>query len=240
MPIDVKSRLMVALDFPDVESALGMARRLTGQVGWFKVGLELFNSAGPGILTELSELGTRVFYDCKLHDIPHTVAGAAAAVTRMGVAMFNLHTMGGTAMMRAAGESAQETAAKLGIERPMIMGVTILTSIDTETLRGELGVERPLTEQVVCLAQTAQGAGLDGVVASAQELAAIKEACGRGFSVVTPGIRPNWAESQDQKRTMTPRQALEAGADYLVLGRAITKSRDPEAALSRIMEEIES
>jgi len=230
-------RLIIALDFPALREAMTVAEKLAGMAAMFKVGLELFNAEGPAALRGISDVGGPVFYDSKLLDIPNTVAGAAASITSGRVAMFNVHAMGGLEMMRAAVHGATRKAEELGIQRPLVLGVTVLTSITEEGLR-VTGVARPMREQVVALARMAQDAGLDGVVASAHEIGDVKDACGQGFLVVTPGIRPAWASAQDQKRVMTPRQAAQAGADYIVVGRPITRADNPAEAAMRISQEL--
>jgi orotidine-5'-phosphate decarboxylase len=202
-----------------------------------KVGLELFNSAGPGALEAIGDLGD-VFYDSKFYDIPNTVAGAAAAVGRLGVRMFNVHALGGRAMMRAAKEGAAKGAAQAGFPPPLVIAVTIVTSIGDEALREELGIAETAAEAVPRLALLAKESGLDGVVASVHEVPEIKRVCGKNFLTVTPGIRPSWAEAGDQTRVATPRAALSAGADYLVIGRPIIRAEDPGQALARILSDI--
>jgi len=243
--------LIVALDFPTLGEAVAVAEKLAGgappagpstalragPVAMFKVGLELFSAEGPAALRAISDIGGPVFYDSKLHDIPNTVAGAAAAITAARVAMFNVHAAGGAAMMEAAARAAAQKAAELHAQRPLVLGVTVLTSVDEEGLR-DMGVARPMREQVVALAQAAQAAGLDGVIASPREIADVKQACGRGFLVVTPGIRPAWAALGDQKRVMTPSEAAQAGADYIVVGRPITRAPNPAEAVERIAQEL--
>jgi orotidine-5'-phosphate decarboxylase len=235
---DPRNRLIVALDFPSLESALALVRALRSQVSLFKVGLELFNAAGPGAIAALRELGARVFYDAKFHDIPNTVAGAAAAAGRMGVWMVNVHAPGGRAMMQAAKQGAARGAAEAGFPPPLVIGVTVLTSLSDSDLSEELGFSESAEQTVLRLAQLAKAAGLDGVVASVREAADIRQMCGREFVIVTPGIRPAWAEAGDQARIATPRAALEAGADYLVIGRPITHADDPRQALSRVLDEM--
>jgi len=235
----VRDRLIDALDFATLAEAEAMALRLKGRVGMVKVGLELLHAEGPEAVRRLTVAGHRVFCDCKLHDIPNTVAGAARALTATGLAMFNVHAGGGAAMMRAAKEAADEAARAAGLAPPLVVGVTVLTSLDQDDL-GALGVGRPLDEQVADLARLAQQAGLDGVVASAHEIACVRQACGRDFRIVTPGIRPSGAGADDQKRTMTPREAIAGGADYLVVGRPITRAADPPAAADAIVREMAS
>jgi len=234
----IRDKLILALDVSTREEALALVERLHGYVGGFKVGLQLFHACGPAILHEVRQRGGRVFYDGKFHDIPHTVAGAVAEVTQAGVFMLNVHTHGGAAMMRAAVESAQQVAAARGQPRPLILGVTVLTSLDATALGEELQIPVALPEHVVHLARLAQRSGLDGVVASPRETLAVRAACGGDFLIVTPGIRPAWAAPGDQKRVTTPAQALRAGADYLVVGRPIIAHADPVAAAQRVLEEM--
>lgn len=231
-------RLIIALDYPEAEPALGLARLIAGQVGMLKVGLELFNSAGPEVIAALRELGARVFYDSKLYDIPNTVAGAAAAVGRMGVTMFNVHALGGRGMMQAAKQASARAAEEAGFPPPLVIAVTIVTSLDEEALRNEVGIAEAMPRAVVRLARLAQEAGLDGVVCSAGEVGETKRACGKGFLTVVPGIRPAGAVRGDQARAATPQAAVEAGADYLVIGRPVTRAEDPCAAIAAIVQEI--
>jgi len=235
---NVGARLIVALDFAELPPALALAEQIGPRVGMLKVGLELFNAAGPGAITSLRELGFRVFYDCKLHDIPNTVAGAAAAAGRLGVSMLNVHTLGGRAMMKAAREGAYRGAREGGLEVPLVIAVTILTSLEERDLREELGLPESPREAVLRLAGLAREAGLDGVICSVHEVQDIKRRCGRDFLAVTPGVRPMWAATGDQARFATPEQALAAGADYLVIGRPITRAARPAEALERILEEM--
>lgn len=236
--MEARSRLVTALDVPSSAEAERLAALLGPHVGLFKVGLELFHSEGPDVVERVQRLSAPCFYDGKFFDIPNTVAGAAAAVTRLGVRMFNVHALGGRAMMAAAREAAERTAAAAGTPRPLVLAVTIVTSIDERTLLDEVGVGRPLNEQVVHLARLAREAGLDGVVASALEAPAIKDACGRSFIVVCPGVRPAGASTDDQARVVTPKQAVAAGADYIVVGRPITRASDPVSAARQIVDEL--
>ena len=228
------NRLIVALDVPSLTDAHHLLDQLAPVVTWFKVGLELFNTGGPAVIEAVKQRGAKVFYDSKFHDIPNTVAGAAAQAARMGVDMFNLHASGGSEMMRSALQAASAAAGT----RPRVIAVTVLTSLDQAALDEQLGIKRPMVEQVVHLAQLAQQAGLDGVVASPQEIAAIKQSCGKSFLVIAPGVRPEWAAAGDQRRVMTPREAVTAGADYLVVGRPIIKADDPADAARRVIEEM--
>ncbi len=226
-------RILVALDVAELEVAVNLARALRPAVGGFKVGLELCTALGvPAVVAALAEVGGPLFLDLKLHDIPHTVAGAvrAACALGAGVGMLTLHCQGGAAMLQAA-----VAAAAAAPRRPLLLGVTVLTSIDATALREELGVANALEEHVVNLARLAQRCGLDGVVASPHEVAAIRRACGPGLLIVTPGVRPVWAATGDQRRVLTPAEALAAGADYLVIGRPITAAADPLAAALSVM-----
>lgn len=235
---DASSRLIIALDFPELPPALALAERIGPQVGLLKVGLELFNSAGPPAIAALRERGARIFYDSKFCDIPNTVAGAAAAAARMGVTMFNVHALGGLKMMAAAREAAHRAAEDAGLPAPLVIAVTILTSLDDQQVQRDLGLPETASEAAVRLAALAQKAGLDGVVASVHEVPQIKRLCGDDFLTVTPGIRPAWAATGDQARVATPREALQAGSDYLVIGRPVTQSEDPQQAVSRIIREM--
>ncbi len=208
----------------------GCAARSAG----FKIGKQLFTAEGPPIVRALAERGDRVFLDLKFHDIPNTVAGAVTSAVATGAWMVNVHASGGRRMMAAAAEAATAAAARHDRPRPLVIGVTVLTSLDDAGLR-ETGIDRPVIEQVVGLARLAQSSGLDGVVASPQEIGAIRAACGAGFLIVTPGIRsPAGAGADDQARTMGPAEAVAAGASYLVVGRPITGASDPRAAAAEM------
>ncbi|HEY9786678.1 MAG TPA: orotidine-5'-phosphate decarboxylase [Candidatus Obscuribacterales bacterium] len=236
--VSAKDRLIVALDVPTMEEALALVDELQEDVGVFKVGLELFSSCGVALLTELARRGVPVFFDGKFHDIPNTVASASRAIVSHQVKMFNVHAQGGSAMMKAACEAARN-AAPHGL-KPIVIAVTVLTSISEEILEGELGMSRPLEATVERLAVLAKSSGLDGVVASAKEVPAIRRALGDDFVIVTPGIRPEWAAADDQKRIVTPGQAMELGSDYIVVGRPITRAADKRDAARRIVEEMEA
>jgi orotidine-5'-phosphate decarboxylase len=233
--------LLVALDVDSGDRALTLARSLRDVAGGFKVGSRLFTLEGPALVRQLAESGVKVFLDLKFHDIPNTVAQAIESAVLTGAWMVNVHASGGTAMMRAAAETATDTAARTGRPRPLVIGVTVLTSMDDATLR-EGGVARPLLDQVVALARMARDAGLDGVVASPQETASIRAACGSDFAIVTPGIRGASAgsEKNDQSRTMGPAEAIRAGATFIVVGRPIIAAQDPRSAAERIVEELET
>lgn len=230
-----KDKIVLPLDVNSAEKAVELAKLLKDDVGAFKVGLELINSAGLGIFNEIRQAGAeKIFYDCKFHDIPNTVAGASRAVAKLGVWMFNVHCAGGFAMMKAAKDAAVETAGSLGKPQPLVIGVTVLTSIDQSTLNDDLRVPGTVADQVVHFAKLARDAGLDGVVASPHEIELIRAACGKDFLIVTPGVRPAGADIGDQKRVMTPGEAVAKGADYLVIGRPIIAAADPKAAAQSI------
>ena len=227
----MKDKVLVALDLESREQALALADSLRGSVGGFKIGSRLFTAEGPPMVRALTERGDKVFLDLKFHDIPNTVATAVAAAAQLGVWMVNVHAGGGTTMMRAARDAAQESAAKRGTTPPLVIAVTVLTSMNQQTLR-EVGVVIDLPDQVLRLAELAREAGLDGVVASPQETRAIRARCGQAFTIVTPGIRGGTAAEarHDQERTMTPSEAIAAGASYLVVGRPVIAAPDPLAA----------
>ena len=231
--------ILVALDVSTARDALALADTLRGAVGGYKIGSQLFTSEGPSIVRALVDRGDRVFLDLKFHDIPNTVAGAVAAATDLGVWMVNVHAAGGPAMLAAARQSAQETAARRGVSPPLVIAVTVLTSMDDTALR-DVGVDQTPLAQVERLARITQTAGLDGVVASPQEVTAIRRVCGPTFVVVTPGIRGGAAISgpDDQRRTATPAGAIAAGSSYLVIGRPITAAADPRRAAQNMTEEI--
>ncbi|SDJ52953.1 orotidine-5'-phosphate decarboxylase [Microbulbifer yueqingensis] len=234
MHSQVSSPVIVALDYKNADQALAMADQLDPALCRVKVGKELFTAAGPALVQELVGRGFEVFLDLKFHDIPNTVAGAVRAAAELGVWMVNVHASGGARMMRAAREAIEP----LGDKRPLLIGVTVLTSTAPEELP-EVGVSRPLPEQVSALAQLARESGLDGVVCSAREAGALKKLCGEDFALVTPGIRPKGAAADDQRRIVTPREALAGGADYLVVGRPITGAESPIDALKAILKEIQ-
>lgn len=233
-----ENRIILALDVNDYDEALRIVYKFEEHIEIFKVGSELFTSVGPKIVEKINTLGKKVFLDLKFHDIPNTVAKSAEAAARLGVFMFNVHAMGGLEMMKKAAERVRQISLERNLERPRVIGVTVLTSIDQTVLQDELGVGLRMSAQVRHLAGLAQRAGLDGVVASPEDAENIRAHFGKDFLIVTPGIRPSWAAADDQKRMLTPQEALRRGADYLVIGRAITAQADPLGALKRIKEEI--
>jgi orotidine-5'-phosphate decarboxylase len=239
------NQILVALDVDTADAAHALADRLRGHVYGFKIGSRLFTSHGPSIVESLVARGDRVFLDLKFHDIPNTVAGAAAAATRLGVWMLNVHASGGHAMMKAAREAADAEALKLSRPRPLVIAVTMLTSLSEDTM-GEIGVAGAMAGQVSRLAMLAQSAGLDGVVASPREIAVIRNCCGKSFEIVTPGIRSaadgvrgagTPGVRDDQRRTLSAGEALAAGASYLVVGRPIIAAADPRAAAEELAAE---
>lgn len=225
-----RERLIVALDVPNADQARKLVDALAGAVGMFKVGSELFTAAGPDFVRELVARGEHVFLDLKFHDIPNTVAGAVASAGQLGVSLIDVHGLGGRAMMAAAAGALPAMGCRL-------LAVTILTSHDEASL-GEVGLPGALPHSVDRLARLAKDAGVDGVVASPQEVGLVREACGEGFLIVTPGIRPAGAARGDQARLATPKEARRAGADYLVVGRPITQSAEPRAAADAIVAEM--
>lgn len=234
-------QLIVALDVESGARARELATTLHGIVDGVKVGSRLFTLEGPSLVRQLTDKGTPVFLDLKFHDIPNTVAQAVEAAVTTGAWMIDVHASGGVPMMQAAAHAAADTARRLNQSKPLVIAVTVLTSMDEETLRAG-GIERRLFDHVVALAQMAKQAGLDGVVASPQETAAIRAACGPDFAIVTPGIRGASAgsEKNDQARTMGPAEAVGAGASYLVVGRPIIAAADPRSAAQRIVDEIKA
>lgn len=228
-------KVIVALDFPGKEQGNKIIQALAGSGCWTKVGLELYAHEGPAIVRELKSMGFPVFLDLKLHDIPNTVVGAVRTLAGLEPDMLDVHCSGGYDMMARAVEAAQAAERSTG-KRPLMIGVTVLTSMSEEILKSDLGVSIALEEQVLSLARLAQRAGMDGVVASAKEAALLREALGPEFIIITPGIRPAWSEKNDQVRVVTPKEALAAGSTYLVVGRPITGAADPKEALGRLWE----
>jgi orotidine-5'-phosphate decarboxylase len=229
--IGAKEKIIVPLDVPSEVEARRLIAILNGQVGLFKIGNQLFTRAGPSIVQEIKQAGSKVFLDLKFHDIPNTVQHAVESACGLGVDMLTIHLSGGKAMCKAA-------VTGRGTSSTLILGVTVLTSLDDQAL-AEIGYRMAVREQVLLMATLAQQTGITGLVASPQELGVLREQFGSLFTTVIPGIRPFWAEAGDQKRTMTPKEAIKAGADYLVIGRPITDAADPSGAVKRILEELE-
>lgn len=234
----MKERLIFALDVDSLDQARQWVRQLRDDVGMFKVGKQLFTCCGPGVVQMVRDEGGEVFLDLKYHDIPNTVAKAGVEAGRLGVKMFNVHTLGGATMMQRTVEEIEAAAQSEGFNLPIILGVTILTSSSDADLR-MVGIEKPVTQMVPLLAALAKQSGLDGVVASAQEVPLVRAACGADFITVTPGVRPSSAAKDDQNRVMTPQQAIAAGSDYLVVGRPISQAADPALAAREIVTQME-
>lgn len=235
-----QNKLIIALDVHDLDEAERLMDRLQGMVRQYKLGAQLLTESGPEAVQRVRRRGCGIFYDMKFHDIPRTVATAVTAACRFGATLVNVHASGGREMMSAAAEAALQVAGETGQPRALVLGVTVLTSLNAEILGGELGVTRGVEEQVVSLARLAQSAGLDGVVASPHEIAAVRAACGPTFLILTPGIRPKGSEAGDQKRFLTPGEAVAAGADYLVVGRPVVCAKDPAATVREILDEMEA
>jgi len=230
------SKIIIALDVDSRDKALSLVRVLE-EAGIFKVGLKLFTLLGPFFIHELHENGKKVFLDLKLHDIPNTVAGAVFEAVKHGVHMMTLHASGGSEMMTSAAEAASQAAKETGNPRPILLAVTVLTSLQQDQL-DELGISSSPLEQVLRLARLAKNSGMDGVVCSPREIDGIRRNLGREFLVAAPGIRPRWAEAHDQKRIMTPLEAFRKGADYIVIGRPVIAAPSPGEAFRRIIEEL--
>lgn len=242
-----RTRLFVAIDTPDLARATQLTSALSGIVGGIKFGREFFTAHGPEgvraamntpVSAAMSTGAVRLFLDFKFHDIPNTVAGAVRAAVPLRPHLVTVHAAGGPAMLRAAAEAARVSAEETGVPRPRIIGITVMTSLDDEDLAA-VGQRGPVAEQVRRLADLALATGLDGVVCSAREIAALRRQCGPDFLLVVPGIRPDWAAMDDQKRVLTPAEAIAAGADYLVIGRPITSATDPVAAARRVVAELD-
>jgi len=230
--------VLVALDVQSLAEADALLDRVAGVLTGCKIGSQLFTAAGPAAIEMARKRDFRVFLDLKFHDIPNTVAGAVREATRLGVFMLNVHASGGVAMARAGAEAATKAATEFGIIRPLCLGVTVLTSLDRRALQREVGVPTSVAGHVLHLATISREAGLDGCVASPQEIASLRVAMGADWVIVTPGVRPAGVDPADQARIATPRRALVAGADYLVVGRAISAARDPAAAAAAVVAEL--
>ncbi|PIN87050.1 orotidine-5'-phosphate decarboxylase [Candidatus Woesearchaeota archaeon CG10_big_fil_rev_8_21_14_0_10_44_13] len=238
MELEAKDRLVLPLDVADIDEANEIISSLKEGVGVFKVN-SLFTHCGCDIVEAIQNANCKVFLDLKFHDIPNTVANYSRIAARMGVYMFNVHCSGGLEMMKAAADASRDESEKLGFEKPLVLGVTILTSIDQKSLNDDLRINGTVVEQVVHLAKLAKKAGLDGVVASPHEIEAIKKACGKDFVVLTPGIRPKWSlgAKDDQKRIMTPADAIKKGSDFIVIGRPILEAKDRKDAAKKVLDE---
>ena len=236
---EIKEKLVLALDVEDINEAKKLVDELSPYIGTFKVGLQLFCGCGLEIINYIKQKNANFFLDVKLHDIPNTVKKASYNIIKNGANFFNVHATGGIEMMRAARKGADEAALKYGKQKPLILAVTVLTSITQEILKEELSNNKTVEDFVIQLAKNAREAGLDGVVASPLELRAIKRELGSDFKVLTPGIRPLWSVKDDQKRIATPLSAIKDGADFIVLGRAVTKAENKKEAMDKIYKEIE-
>ena len=234
----MRDRLIVALDTDNGDDLIWLCQTLVDSVTWMKIGFQAFSTLGTEAFPWFIQEGHKVFLDLKFHDIPNTVARDVGTMTKHGAHMINMHASGGFEMMQAARKSAENAAAENDIPIPILLGVTVLTSIDENGFQQDFGSERQLTKQVVYLAQLAQEAGLSGVVASPLEIEPIRRACGDDFVIVTPGIRPTWASRGDQRRITTPAAAIHRGADYIVVGRPIIEADDPLEAAEMILEEM--
>lgn len=234
---DPRDKIIFALDVDHFADAQRWVNLLKNRIGLFKVGKQLFTHAGPKVVDMIRQKGQKVFLDLKYHDIPNTVARAGEEATKLNVSMFNLHALGGIEMMKKTVEASQAVAKSLGVPKPIILAVTILTSMDENALR-EVGIQNSVLEEVGHLASLASKAGVDGVIASPREIGIIRERCGEKFLIVTPGIRAPSDKKDDQKRTLTPKEAISAGANYLVIGRPIKEAKDPLEAVQKIIEDI--
>jgi orotidine-5'-phosphate decarboxylase len=235
-----REKLILALDVPSLDDALALVKELKEYVGVFKVGLELYARFGTRLLEAMKAQDVPTFFDCKFLDIPNTVARASESLVEHELAMFNVHAIGGATMLKTTVEATKKAAAAKGVEPPKILAVTVLTSVSNQVLKEELAIDNAVDELVVRLAWLAQHSGVDGVVASAQEVGAIREACGKDFLIITPGIRPQWAGADDQARIVTPADAMRNGSDYIVVGRPITRASNRRDAAKRIVDEMES
>ncbi|MCX7973824.1 MAG: orotidine-5'-phosphate decarboxylase [Candidatus Aminicenantes bacterium] len=231
-------KIIVALDVAEREKALSLVDELP-EVRWFKIGLELFTSCGPSLIEEIKDKGHQIFLDLKLHDIPNTVAGAIRAAVRHGVSMLTLHIFGGREMMLKAREVAQEESQRKGLTSPKLIGVTILTSLNDEDLE-LLGLKEKIAPQILRLSHLARECGLDGCVCSPQEISLLRQEHGPEWLLITPGVRPAWAASNDQKRILSPAEALNLGASFLVIGRPIIGQPSPRQAFLKLIEELKS
>ncbi|MGA3162709.1 MAG: orotidine-5'-phosphate decarboxylase [Verrucomicrobiota bacterium] len=233
----MRNPIIAALDVPTAEAALELAKKIAPVVGAFKIGSELFTSAGPDIVRRIRATGAAVFLDLKFHDIPNTVARAVASAVRLDVQMLTVHVSGGVDMMRAAEESAQKTAKQTGHNAPLVLGVTVLTSLTSQSL-SEIGLDPNVASQVRRLANMATKAGLRGLICSPLEVAELRQMLTAGIQLITPGVRTGTEKADDQKRTLTPREAIAAGANWLVIGRPIYAAENPREAAEKILESL--
>jgi orotidine-5'-phosphate decarboxylase len=231
-------KIAIALDVPDFDSARNLLDQLQEIGELFKVGSQLFTSVGPEIIKEIKDRGKDIFLDLKFHDIPNTVARASESAVELGVNIFNIHISGGVEMMKTSAESVYSISSKLGIKKPILLGVTMLTSIDESEFQNVFSTSRKLEDQIIYMAKLAKDSGLDGVVASPKEIKQIRKACGDDFIILTPGIRLEQIKGDDQKRVMTPSEAFSEGADYIVIGRPVYQSSDPANVFSQILRSI--
>ncbi|MBX9686350.1 MAG: orotidine-5'-phosphate decarboxylase [Candidatus Obscuribacterales bacterium] len=238
--IQARDRLILAVDTSSIDEARRYLDELHEHVGVFKIGLQLFTHYGPAILKDFQSAGSRVFLDCKFLDIPNTVAKAAEEATALGVQMFTIHACGGRKMLTEASAAVKTKSAELGVSEPIILAVTVLTSISPEVLNAELNVAGTVEDQVSRLAAQCRESGVKGLVASPEEVLRLRKELGNDIVIVTPGVRPGWAEANDQSRFTSPAQAIKNGSDYLVVGRPITKAANQKDAAKRIVDEIES
>lgn len=238
-PKTAVDKLVLPLDVNTMEEAKLLVKELKDYVGVFKVGLQLFTSVGPDILKMIQDEGKEIFFDGKFHDIPNTVAKASACLVRHNITFFNLHITGGSKMISTTLKLARETARSCGLPKPTVLGVTILTSFGQRTLTEELLINKNIDEYVTQLAKVAKKSGLDGIIASATDVPRIKKECGEDFIILCPAIRPTWSVVNDQIRVVTPRDAIKAGVDYLVVGRPITSAKDKVSAAKLVIDEME-
>ncbi len=237
--LSAKDRIILALDTDDSRKALKTVKQLRDYVGIFKVGMQLFSAAGPRIIEKIREEGCEVFYDGKFHDIPNTVYGASYAMTRHQVKIFNVHASGGSAMIKAAVQGAREASEKEGIPMPELFAVSLLTSMGQKTLTEELGYQDSIESMVLRYGQLAVGNGIKGIIASPHEIQPLRKRFGEKIQIMTPGVRPIWASFDDQKRVMTPKEAISLGVTYIVIGRPVTAAKDPVAAVNLLIQEME-
>lgn len=235
----IKEKICVALDVDSRQKAKTLVKKLADHVGYFKIGFQLFTSEGPKIVRMVLDQGGKVFLDLKFHDIPNTAANASVEAMKLGASIINIHSSGGFEMMKTVVTTITTKAQELRLTKPIILAVTVLTSLNQQNLNEDLRIPGDIESHVIHLARLTERAGVDGVIASPLEIKKIREACRKDFVILTPGIRPAWSSSDDQKRIMTPRQAIDAGADIIVIGRPIIAAKDPSDAAKKVLDEIE-